>query len=214
VGDLIVNLRRTLTDDGLDAGPDTIAWHLASEGHVVSVSTIYRQLLAEGLITPEPKKRPRSSYVRFEAELPNETWQSDFTHYPLTTGADSEVLVWLDDHSRYLLSLTAHRRVTGKIVVDTFNRTGATEGFPASTLTDNGLVYTARFAGGKGRTRDHPEELPAEPPHHLREGRTAPPNPQTMVGRTITPARHHCGAPGDAGPVRRRIQRAAPPPVP
>ena len=69
----------------------------------------------------------------------------------LSTGADTEVLVWLDDHSRYALSVTAHRRVTGPIVVDTFNRTGETEGFPASTLTDNGLVYTARFAGSAGK---------------------------------------------------------------
>ena len=127
-----------------------VQWHLAQAGHDVSVSTIRRRLVAAGLVTPEPKKRPRTSYIRFEAELPNETWQSDFTHYFLSDGTDTEVLVWLDDHSRYALSVTAHLRVTGRLVVDTFNRTGAIQGFPASTLTDNGLVYTARFAGGKG----------------------------------------------------------------
>ena len=127
-----------------------VQWHLAQAGHDVSVSTIRRRLVAAGLVTPHPKKRPRTSYIRFEAELPNETWQSDFTHYFLSDGTDTEVLVWLDDHSRYALSVTAHLRVTGRLVVDTFNRTGAIQGFPASTLTDNGLVYTARFAGGKG----------------------------------------------------------------
>ena len=146
----IVNLRVDLTTRGLDAGPHTNQWHLANQGHTVSVSTIHRRLVTAGLITPEPKKRPKSSYIRFEADLPNETWQSDFTHYRLTGGADTEVLVWLDDHSRYALSVTAHHRVTGDIVVDTFDQCGLDQGFPASVLTDNGMVYTTRFAGFRG----------------------------------------------------------------
>jgi len=132
VTDQIVNLRHQLIGAGLDAGPVTIQWHLAQGGHTVSVSTIRRRLLAAGLITPEPKKRPRSSYIRFEADLPNETWQSDFTHYRLADGTDTEILVWLDDHSRYALSVTAHDHVTGDIVVDTFDNTAQTQGFPAS----------------------------------------------------------------------------------
>jgi hypothetical protein len=32
-------------------------------------------------VIPEPVKRPKASYLRFAAEMPNETWQSDFTHY-------------------------------------------------------------------------------------------------------------------------------------
>ena len=79
----------------------------------MSISTIRRRLIDAGLVTPEPNKRPRSSYIRFEADLPNETWQSDFTHYRLANNADTEILVWLDDHSRYALSVTAHHRVTG-----------------------------------------------------------------------------------------------------
>ncbi len=150
VNDRIVNLRTHLTGRGLDAGPTTIQWQLEREGHPVSISTIRRRLLAAGLIDPNPKKRPKSSHVRFVAELPNECWQSDVTHYRLTNGADTEILVWLDDHSRYALSVTAHRPVTGDIVVDTFNHTGAELGFPASVLTDNALVYTTRFAGGRG----------------------------------------------------------------
>ena len=146
----IVNLRVNLDSRGFDAGPVTIQWHLRRDGHDVSVSTIRRRLLDAGLIEPAPKKRPKSSYIRFEAELPNETWQSDFTHYRLASGTDTEVLVWLDDHSRYALSVTVHDRVTGDIVVNTFNQTGLDQGFPASVLTDNGLVYTTRFAGYPG----------------------------------------------------------------
>ena len=150
VNQAIVNLRVDLTARGLDAGPATIQWHLARAGHIVSVSTIRRRLVDAGLVTPEPKKRPKSSYIRFEADLPNETWQSDFTHYRLANSTDTEILVWLDDHSRYALSVTAHHRVTGDTVVDTFNHTAADQGFPASVLTDNGMVYTTRFAGGRG----------------------------------------------------------------
>ncbi|WP_406724493.1 leucine zipper domain-containing protein [Streptomyces sp. GD-15H] len=116
--DLIVELREKLSAAGLDAGPDTIRWHL--EHHhatVVSRATISRYLTKAGLVVPEPKKRPKSSYIRFAAEMPNETWQSDFTHYRLRRpggrpGADTEILTWLDDCSRYALSVTAHHRVT------------------------------------------------------------------------------------------------------
>ena len=80
--------------------------------------------MAAGLITPQPKKRPKSSYIRFEAEQPNETWQSDFTHYRLTTGSDTEIITWLDDHSRLLLSCTAHRPVTGRTVADSGSAAG------------------------------------------------------------------------------------------
>ena len=43
--------------------------------------------------------------------------------------------------------MTAHPRVTTPIVVTTFRETLARHGVPASTLTDNGIVYTVRLAG-------------------------------------------------------------------
>lgn len=146
---LIVEIRNGLVDDGLDAGSQTIAWHLEHHHQVlVSTSSIHRHLRAAGRIEPEPKRRPKSSYVRFNAELPNECWQSDFTHWRLADGTDVEILAWIDDHSRLVLSLTAHSRVTGPIVVDTFRAAIENHGSPASTLTDNGLVYTTRFSCG------------------------------------------------------------------
>ena len=153
---LIVALRAGLKASGLDAGPDTIRWHLEHRyQRQVSRASIARVLSRQGLLVPEPRKRPKSSYVRFEAAQPNECWQSDFTHYRLTTpdgrpGADTEILTWLDDCSRLALSVTAHQRVTGPIVVDVFRDTVAGYGVPLSTLTDNGMVYTSRLAG-KGR---------------------------------------------------------------
>jgi transposase InsO family protein len=136
-------------------------------------------LIAAGLITPEPKKRPKSSYLRFEADLPNECWQSDFTHYPLADSADTEILVWLDDHSRYALNVTAHNRVTGDDVVDTFNQTASEQGFPASVLTDNGMVYTTRFAGYRGGRNALETRL-----HTLRiEHKHSRPNHPTTCGK-------------------------------
>ena len=155
--DLIIELREKLTSKGLDNGPETIGWHLAHHhGLTVSAPTIIRHLRAAGLITPAPKKRPKASYTRFAADLPNERWQADFTHWWLDRRTHVEILCWIDDHSRYALSVTAHHRVTGPIVLNEFRKTCVTHGVPASTLTDNGMVFTTRLSGGKGG-RNHLE---------------------------------------------------------
>lgn len=146
----ITTLRVELLAQGLDAGAASISWHL-KETHRQSpaLSTIWRILKAKGLITPQPKKRPRSAIQRFEAVQPNETWQSDFTHWRLRDGSDVEIINWLDDHSRLLLSCTVFKAITGKIVIGTFNDARSEYGTPFSTLTDNGIVYTARFIKAK-----------------------------------------------------------------
>src|SRR5206468_12492441 len=79
-----------------------------------------------------------------------ECWQSDFTLWRLAAGTGTEILTWLDDHARYALSVTAHRRVTCDSVVETFVETAENTGFPASVLSDNAMVYTSRFAFGRG----------------------------------------------------------------
>ena len=145
----IVALRHELTGAGLDAGPHTLHAHLQRHGPPVpSVTTIWRILTRHGLVTAEPRKRPKRSYLRFEADLPNECWQSDFTHWPLADGTEMEILTFLDDHSRFALSCTAHAPVTGDIVVAAFRAAINVHGIPASTLTDNGLVFTTRFLHG------------------------------------------------------------------
>jgi transposase InsO family protein len=146
----IIRVRTELVVQGLDAGAASIAWHLAQlELPVPALSTIWRILKAQGLVTPQPKKRPKAYITRFEAVQPNETWQSDFTHWRLADGGDVEIINWLDDHSRLLLHCTVYKAITGKIVIDTFNECRNEYGTPFSTLTDNGNVYTARFVKGK-----------------------------------------------------------------
>jgi transposase InsO family protein len=149
--ELVVAIRRRLTAKGFDAGPDTIVWHLEHHHQIrLSRATVYRILRRANVITPEPKKKPKTSYVRFEADQPNECWQADFTHWRLANGTDVEILCWIDDHSRYALSVTAHYRVTGRTVVDTFRTAIHQHGVPLSTLTDNGMVFTTRLSGGQG----------------------------------------------------------------
>ena len=76
----ILQVRDQLTAAGLDAGADTIHAHLDTGSVRPSRATIWRILSRAGTITPQPQKRPRSSFIRFAAERPNQTWQSDFTH--------------------------------------------------------------------------------------------------------------------------------------
>ena len=146
----ILKLRETLLAAGLDAGADTILAHLDNTPDRPSRATIWRILRRAGQITAQPQKRPRSSYLRFAAERPNQMWQSDFTHWRLSDGTDTEIIGWLDDHSRFLLHLSVHRRISGTAVTTTFTAAATEHGFPTSTLTDNGNVYTTRFARGAG----------------------------------------------------------------
>src|SRR5438552_12767959 len=91
VEDAIVRLRKELADQGSDAGAETIHHHLLLEaGAAPSVSTIWRILKRRGLATPPPHKRPRSSWIRFEAPLPHQAWQPDVTHWRLADGTEDE----------------------------------------------------------------------------------------------------------------------------
>jgi len=174
---LIIEIREELAADGLDNGAHTIAWHLKHQHElIVSPATIWRHLQAAGLITPQPKKRPKTSYLRFQADLPNEMWQSDFTHWRLANGQDIEILAFIDDCSRYALSVTAHHRVTGDVVADRFLETATAMGLPASILTDNGMVYTTRFSGGKGG-RNRLERTLGD--HHVVHKHSRPNHPTT-----------------------------------
>jgi transposase InsO family protein len=149
----ILGLRRSLEAAGHDAGPHTIAAHLERDrGTSPAVSTIWKVLTRHGLVVAEPKKRPRSSYLRFEADLPNETWQSDFTHWRLQSGEGIEILTFIDDHSRLALTVAAYPVVTVQLVLTQFRHTVTEYGPPASTLTDNGFVFTTRVRSGGRNT--------------------------------------------------------------
>jgi transposase InsO family protein len=147
--DEIVALRKELTDLGLDAGAQTIQYHLSRRHREVpSVATTWRILSRRGFVTPQPHKRPKSSWIRFEARLPNECWQSDVTHWSLGAGFSVEIVVFLDDHSRLVTAARVFRVATARAVLGVFRRAGQRWGLPAALLTDNGCVYTTWHRGG------------------------------------------------------------------
>jgi transposase InsO family protein len=143
---LIVELRKELSGAGHDAGAETIAWHLRDRGHPnPSVATIWRTLSRRGFVTPQPHKRPRSSWRRFEADLPNEVWQADITHWPLADGTEVEILNIIDDHSRLLIGSTARPVFKAADVVTDVAAAMTNHGRPERMLTDNGAVFTGRY---------------------------------------------------------------------
>ena len=143
IEDEIVALRKSLAEAGVDAGAHTIAYHLqrrhrAGKGRPVvpSVATIWRVLSRRGFVTAQPQKRPKSSWRRFQADLPNECWQADTTHWALADGSDVEILNIIDDHSRLAVASRAFAPTKAPDVVETFHHALAQHGPPASLLTD------------------------------------------------------------------------------
>jgi transposase InsO family protein len=146
VEDRIVELRKWLCDTGLDAGAATIRCQLEHEfDDPPSEATIWRVLVRRGFVVPEPKKRPRGSWRRFEAAAPNECWQIDATHWTLSDGTTVEILNILDDHSRFLIAAHAVRSVTTEAAWAVFSAATCRVGLPARCLSDNGLAFTGRL---------------------------------------------------------------------
>ncbi len=143
--DEIVALHKELAGDGLDAGAVTVHFHLAQRHRrPPSVSTVFRVLKARGFVTLQPQKRPKSSYRRFCADLPNECWQADMTHVELDNGDVYEVLNMIDDHSRLCVASRAMGVVKAADVVRVLHKAAETWGYPASFLTDNGLIFSTQ----------------------------------------------------------------------
>ncbi len=144
----IIAIRKELDRGGHEAGAATIAFHLAQRhGSTPAVSTIWRILSQRGFVTPQPHKRPKSSYLRFAAEQPNQRWQADITHWRLADDTGIEILNLLDDHSRYCLDSHTRRVFKSPDIDRRFRRAAKTFGNPASLLTDNGAVFTGRSRG-------------------------------------------------------------------
>jgi len=159
--DAIVTLRKDLAGQGLDAGAATIAALLAREqGTAPAVSTIWRVLSRRGFITPQPQKRPKSSYIRFEADQPNERWQADTTHWRLADGTGVEILNIIDDHSRLAVASTVRPTFKTADVVEAFTDAFQRHGVPATVLTDNAAIFTGAPRGhGKVAFETHLEAL-------------------------------------------------------
>ena len=149
--DRVVTLRKELADQGFDAGAQTIHHHLSLtevSPPSPSPSTIWRILKRRGFVAAQPHKRPKSSFIRFEASLPNEMWQSDVTFFELKDATKVEILNFLDDFSRVCVAAKVHRVTRAPDVVATLYEAGGAWGLPASVLTDNGCIYTSSYRHG------------------------------------------------------------------
>jgi transposase InsO family protein len=170
----IIDLRRELTESGLDAGAQTIAHHLKLRFVIApSRPTIWRILKSHGLIEPQPHKRPKSSWIRFQAELPNEMWQADATHWQLADASDVEILNLIDDHSRFSLASVAFRTVKAPDVLETFCSAAESYGYPAKFLSDNAAVFSGSPRRGRVVLESELDRLGIESKH------STPYHPQT-----------------------------------
>ncbi|MDC7113717.1 IS481 family transposase [Corynebacterium pseudodiphtheriticum] len=156
----ILEIRQHLENTGQDNGAHTIRWHLQQQKitPLPAASTIHRILKRHGYVIEQPHKRPRSSWKRFEADQPNETWQLDYSHCYLNNNQRVAILTIINDHSRFVIACKAFEHETGTNVIDTFISAGNKHGFPKSTLTDNGSVFTTKLYR-KADTRNGFEQL-------------------------------------------------------
>src|SRR6478736_10511528 len=148
--DAIVALRKELAEDGHDHGAATIQWHLGRDRRfgraVPSVATVHRILQRRGFVTPQPHKRPKGSWCRFEAPAPNEMWQIDATGWTIATGV-ATVFNIVDDHSRVACRSRAAQAATGEAAWITFCEAAQRWGLPAGVLSDNGLCFSGKLRG-------------------------------------------------------------------
>ncbi len=145
--DRIVRLRKQLDDEGLDHGATSIQWHLGRDEtveKVPAVATIHRILVRRGLVVPAPKKRPKTTWRRFEAPAPNEMWQIDHTDWVIATGV-VKIINIVDDHSRVLIRSRAVSEATSEAAWTAFGEGAQRWGLPAGTLSDNGLCFSGKL---------------------------------------------------------------------
>lgn len=150
VEDAVVALRKKLADEGHECGATTIQWHLGHDRRfkrrMPSVATVHRILVRRGFVLPQPEKRPKSSWQRFEAPAPNEWWQIDFIEWVTAVGL-VKVFNVLDDHSRVVCRSRAVVEATSEEAWTTFCQAAQRWGLPAGVLSDNGLCFSGKLRG-------------------------------------------------------------------
>lgn len=109
-----------------------------------SATTVRRVLRSEGVHSPVAVKgRVKRKEMRFERAEPNQLWQSDLFTFLLRRHERIYVAAFLDDHSRYLVSLCMAHHQRSTLVLEALARGIAEYGAPREILTDQGRQYTA-----------------------------------------------------------------------
>jgi transposase InsO family protein len=157
---LELEIIRLRTDEGWPdppRGAASIADQLRRSGLACpAVSAIHRVLVRNGLVTPQPQKRPLASYTRFTYPDPNGCWQIDATRWTLADGTEAWIMDVLDDHSRVVVAAHACPAPTTAAAQAAVHTGGQLWGLPARVLSDNGPCF-----GGVARSGDFVEGLAA-----------------------------------------------------
>jgi len=130
-------------------GARRIAFELTRKGvqPAPSESAVYRCLVRAGVIDPLTRRRRRETWKRWERGAAMELWQLDIVHgFLLADGTSAKALTGIDDHSRFCVSARLMLRERTQAVCDGFSSALREYGVPAQVLTDNGKVFTGRFA--------------------------------------------------------------------
>jgi len=138
-----------------------------------SPETVRRALHAEGLLAgrpPRPAKMPDKPRF-FERSTPNQMWQSDIFTFRLG-GKNAYLIGFIDDYSRFIVSLGVFRSQTAEHVLETYRRGVGEFGAPREMLTDNGRQYTS----WRGTTKFE-QELRKDRVKHIR---SQPHHPMTL----------------------------------
>lgn len=130
-------------------GARRIAFELARKRveSAPSESAVYRCLVRAAVIDPMTRRRRRETWKRWERGGPMELWQLDVVHgFALADGTTAKALTGIDDHSRFCVAARLMLRERTQAVCDGFSSAMREYGVPAQVLTDNGKVFTGRFA--------------------------------------------------------------------
>jgi putative transposase len=158
VEELAVRIRKELADAGWDHGPVTVAYRLGELGvHVPAASTLARVFRRRGMVVAQPRKRPRSSYRRFEFAMVHQCWQLDAFQWPLANGAICVVYQVLDDRSRALLASHVTTTETAEGAIAVIDKAIHDHQVPVLLLTDNGAAFNQTRLGRSSRLVTHLE---------------------------------------------------------
>jgi len=112
----------------------------------ISESSIKRILNKHNLTNPNPLRKKRIKYIRWQRKHPNSLWQMDISDQKIK---DKYCFAVIDDCSRYCLGLFSINRISTTIICKLLSDLFAIHGKPREILTDNGNVFGLRSKHSK-----------------------------------------------------------------
>ncbi len=157
--EIVLRIRARLKTEGWDNGPKSIWFTGVDTGEflapVPSVATIARILASAGVTNANPRKRPRSAWLRFSRAAAMEMWQLDAFEYRLADAQSAEargtkvtVYQLLDDSTRFDVgTLCFADPENGTDAIITLEAAFTEHGVPQELLSDNGLAFSQARRG-------------------------------------------------------------------